>query len=86
MSGTWEPGVEKVKGACKGKEKIVEGKAAEREKERERERDISTMGPGSLFQEAQTNLEHSKHQHSSAAVAHGAYLIVVGQQHMCVFF
>ena len=27
--GTWEPGVEGVKGACKGEEKLVEGKAAD---------------------------------------------------------
>jgi len=27
--GTWEPGVEGVKGACKGEERIVEGKAAD---------------------------------------------------------
>jgi len=35
------------------------------------------MGPGSLFQEARTNLEHSKHQHSSAAVDHGAYQLLI---------
>ena len=32
--GTWEPGVEGVKGACKGEEKLVEGKAADVNKQR----------------------------------------------------
>jgi len=29
MPGTWEPGVEGVIGACKGEERLVDGKAAD---------------------------------------------------------